>query len=167
MKFDFLMCALAALVPMIVGSIWYGPLFGKAWMKEMGFTEESMKNGNMPLIFGLSFVCSFLIAFILQTLVTHQFGAFGVFLSTDGFAQQTGEGYEMYKAFMEKFGNNHRSFGHGALHGGMIGLLLVGSIITIKSLFERRSAKYILMNVSYWVVALAVMGGILCQWGNH
>jgi len=37
----------AAVVNMIVGMIWYGPVFGKTWQKLMGFTEESMK--NMPL----------------------------------------------------------------------------------------------------------------------
>lgn len=164
METNYLAVLGAAFVPMIIGSIWYGPLFGKAWMKEMGFTEETMKNGNMPLIFGLSFVCSFIVAFVLQTLVIHQWGAYQLLVASKGFAEQTGAGYELYKNFTENFGSTHRSFGHGALHGGIVGLLLVGSIITIKSLFERRSAKYILMNVSYWVVALALMGGILCQW---
>lgn len=164
MEVNFLMSALAALIPMIMGSIWYGPLFGKAWMKEMGFTEESMKGANMALIFGLSFVCSFFIAVMLQTLVIHQWGAFQLLQSSEGFVEQTGKGYELYKNFKENFGDTHRSFGHGALHGGMIGLVLVGSIITIKALFERKTFKYIAINISYWIVTLAVMGGILCQW---
>ncbi len=37
----------AGLIYMGVGAIWYGPLFGKMWMKLVGITEESMK--KMPL----------------------------------------------------------------------------------------------------------------------
>ncbi|OSY88872.1 hypothetical protein WH52_04200 [Tenacibaculum holothuriorum] len=164
MKFNFLMCAVAALVPMIMGSIWYGPLFGKAWMKEMGFTEESMKGANMALIFGLSYVCSFLIAFVLQTLVIHQWGAFSTLINEPGFAEGTGDVAVYFQDFMTNYGDRFRTFGHGALHGTILGLLFVGSVITIKSLFERRSFKYIAMNVGYWVVTLALMGGILCKW---
>ena len=67
-----MICVLTAFLPIIVGFIWYGPLFKNAWMKEVGFTDESMKGSNMALIFGLSYVLSFLMAFILQTLVIHQ-----------------------------------------------------------------------------------------------
>ena len=50
MKFNLLMCAVAALVPLVMGFIWYGSmLFKNAWMKEVGFTDESMKGANMGL----------------------------------------------------------------------------------------------------------------------
>ncbi|QXP73228.1 DUF1761 domain-containing protein [Tenacibaculum sp. HL-MS23] len=164
MKFNFLICALAALVPMIIGFVWYGPLFGKAWMKEMGFTEESLKGGNMLKIFGLSYVCSFLIAFVLQTLVIHQWGAFSTLMGEPGFTEGSGGASTYFQEFMSNFGDRFRTFGHGALHGTMIGLLLAGSIITINGLFERKSFKYIAINVGYWVVSLAIMGGVLCKW---
>jgi hypothetical protein len=46
----------AALSTFLIGGLWYSPaLFGKAWMRENGFTEESMKNANMIKIFGLAF----------------------------------------------------------------------------------------------------------------
>lgn len=164
MKFNFLICVLTAFVPMIVGFIWYGPLFGKSWMKEMEFTKESLKGGNMVMIFGLSYVASFLIAFVLQTLVIHQWGAFSSLMGEPGFTEQSGEAYTFFQKFISNYGNRFRTFGHGALHGAMIGLLLVGSVITIKALFERKSFKYIAINTSYWVVSLAIMGGILCKW---
>lgn len=37
----------AALVYMGIGMAWYGPLFGKYWMRLLGATPESMR--NMPL----------------------------------------------------------------------------------------------------------------------
>ena len=133
-------------------------------MKEMGFTEESLKGGNMLKIFGLSYVCSFLIAFVLQTLVIHQWGAFSTLMGEPGFAEGVGGASSYFQEFMSNFGDRFRTFGHGALHGTMIGLLLAGSIITINGLFERKSFKYIAINVGYWVVSLAIMGGVLCKW---
>ena len=47
----------AALSTFLIGGLWYSPaLFGKAWMRENGFTEESMKGANMVRIFGLAFL---------------------------------------------------------------------------------------------------------------
>ena len=53
----------AALSTFLIGGIWYSPaVFGKAWMKENGFTEEGMKGGNMVKIFGLAFVLGLIAA---------------------------------------------------------------------------------------------------------
>ena len=53
----------AALSTFLIGGLWYSPaVFGKAWMKENGFTEESMKNSNMVKIFGLAFVLGLIAA---------------------------------------------------------------------------------------------------------
>lgn len=49
-EFNFKMLAIVALVPLVMGFLWYGPmLFKKAWMKEVGFTDDSMKGANMLL----------------------------------------------------------------------------------------------------------------------
>lgn len=60
---NYLAVFAAALLGFIIGGLWYGPLFGKQWMKEMNFTEESLKKSNMARIFGLSFVLSLVISF--------------------------------------------------------------------------------------------------------
>lgn len=53
----------AALSTFLIGGVWYSPLlFGKAWMRENGFTEESLKGGNMAKIFGLTFVLAIIAA---------------------------------------------------------------------------------------------------------
>lgn len=64
----------AAAAGFLVGGLWYGPLFGKAWMAEHGFDEESIKSGNMPKIYGLTFAFSVLSAVFLGHLLAH-FGA--------------------------------------------------------------------------------------------
>ncbi len=53
----------AALSTFLIGGLWYSPaLFGKAWMRENGFTEESLKGGNMAKIFGLAFLLAIVAA---------------------------------------------------------------------------------------------------------
>lgn len=53
----------------VVGMIWYGALFGKAWQKAAGLSDEHLQSGNMALIFGLCFVCEILIAAVLWHLL--------------------------------------------------------------------------------------------------
>ena len=55
----------AGLSAFIIGGLWYSVLFAKAWMVENGFDDEKLKNGNMGLIFGGSFVFSLIISFVL------------------------------------------------------------------------------------------------------
>jgi hypothetical protein len=60
---NYLAVLVAALITFVIGGIWYSPaVFGKAWMRENGFTEESLKNSNMVKIFGLSFLLAVIAA---------------------------------------------------------------------------------------------------------
>ena len=53
----------AALSTFLIGGLWYSPaVFGKSWMLEKGFTEESLKGGNMARIFGLAFFLALIAA---------------------------------------------------------------------------------------------------------
>lgn len=52
----------AAVSMFVIGGIWYGPLFAKPWQKAAGLSDEQLANANMPLIFGLAFVLSLLMA---------------------------------------------------------------------------------------------------------
>jgi hypothetical protein len=56
---NFIAIFVAALVPMILGFIYYNPkVLGGVWMAETGLTEEKMKGGNMALVFGVSLILS-------------------------------------------------------------------------------------------------------------
>ncbi len=59
---NWLAIIVATLSTFVLGAIWYGPLFGKPWMKEHGFTEEDLKNANMAKIYGTAFVLEFIMA---------------------------------------------------------------------------------------------------------
>ena len=67
--FAVLVCGIISLV---VGAIWYGPLFGKAWMTEHGFTEEELKKGFNPVkTYGLAVVAHIIIAYALARLMSY------------------------------------------------------------------------------------------------
>jgi len=53
----------------VVGAIWYGVLFGKAWQKAAGLSDEDVQSGNMVVIFGLTFLFEMLIAMVLWHLI--------------------------------------------------------------------------------------------------
>ncbi|TGD56924.1 DUF1761 domain-containing protein [Flavobacterium humi] len=157
MEINFLALLLAALSTLVVGFIWYNPkVFGGIWMRESGTTEEKMKGANMMMIFGLSVVYAFLIAFILQMLTIHQFGALGMVGGDPSVAKPS------YAAFMADYGDAFRTFKHGALHGFMTGLFLVFPLTGTNALYERRSFKYVMVTSGFWIVCFTIMGGIIC-----
>jgi len=60
----------AAVASMIIGFLWYGPLFGKPWMREIGFTEEdkaSSQKGMGKYYLG-GFITALITAFIFEHL---------------------------------------------------------------------------------------------------
>ncbi|WP_300405508.1 DUF1761 domain-containing protein, partial [uncultured Nocardioides sp.] len=48
-----------------VGALWYGMLFAKSWQKAAGLSDEKIRSGNLPLIFGLTFLAELVIALTL------------------------------------------------------------------------------------------------------
>ncbi len=159
MEINLLAIAVAALVPLIMGFIWYHPkMFGTVWMQESGLTEEKMKGSNMGFIFVFSFILSFLIAFFLQMITIHQLGALGMVGGDEMNAKPS------FFAFMKDYGMAYRSFGHGALHCFIAGVFLIFPITAINVMFERKSWKYTFINTAYWTITITIMGGIVCGW---
>ncbi|GAL65347.1 DUF1761 domain-containing protein [Jejuia pallidilutea] len=157
MEFNLIAILVAALVPLVLGFVWYGPmLFQNVWMRESGVTEEKIKSGNMAVIFGISLLLSVILAFFTQFLVVHEMGVMGM---TEG--QIEGE---TTQAFLAEWSGKYRSFGHGALHGAFAGVMFVLPVMATNGLFERKSWKLILINAGYWTLALAIMGAIISGW---
>lgn len=53
-----------------VGAVWYGVLFSKPWQRAAGLSNTQLREGNMALIFALTFVLECVIATFLWHLVT-------------------------------------------------------------------------------------------------
>ena len=161
MEFNFLAILVAALVPMILGFLWYNPiLFGNVWMAETEMSEEKIKGGNMAVIFSVSFLLSIMLSFFTQVLTIHQMGALGM-IGGDPSAEDV---LPSFQTFMNDYGTNFRTFKHGALHGFLAGIFMALPLIGINALFERKSGKYILINAGYWTIVLVIMGAIVCGW---
>lgn len=56
MEINWLAVFAAAVSSFVLGGVWYSALFAKAWQSAAGVTDEQIKNANMGLIFGGSFV---------------------------------------------------------------------------------------------------------------
>src|SRR4051794_7843829 len=111
----FAVCALAAIVPMIMGFIWYSKaVFGHSWMRANRFLDEDMKTsgGKMALTFILAYIFSYMIAMFISTIVIHQFALGSIIASDKSEAAKT-----WIMETMKTYGSNFRTFKHGALHG--------------------------------------------------
>lgn len=159
MEINFLAILAAAVSALVVGFVWYNPkIFGNAWMKAAGMTDEQVKGGNMAKIFGLALLFAIMLAFSLQGMTIHQVGAMSM---VGGDVENA---LPSYQAFMDDYGNAFRTFKHGAFHGVLAGIFIALPILGTNALFDRKGAKYIFINSGYWIVTLAIMGGIICGW---
>lgn len=158
MQLNFWLILVAGLIPLVTGFVWYNPkVFGTAWMKSVNMTEESMKGANMALIFGLCYLFGVMLASALMTIVIHQMGFSSVFQG-----DTTPESAAYMKNFFETYGSRFRTFKHGALHGTISGLFIALPVLGTCALFERRGFKYIAIHTGYWMLTMALMGGVIC-----
>jgi hypothetical protein len=72
-QISLLATLLATVLSFVLGALWYGPLFSKAWMRGVGLTEEVLRaNINPAKTYGTTFVLAFVASYV-----------FGMFLGPD------------------------------------------------------------------------------------
>ncbi len=152
---------LTALIPMVVGFIWYNPkVMGTMWMEASGMTEEKIRSGNMALTYGLSLVFAVLLSLMMHAIVIHQ-------MHLDSIFGGMGESLEATKEYLDAqhagWHENYRTFKHGLFHGTIAGFLFALPILATNALFEQKGFKYIFVNGAYWIITIALMGGVICQ----
>ena len=60
---NWIAIVVAAVGSFVLGGLWYSPaLFGKAWQREAGLSDQQLAKGNKARIFGLTLVLAFLAA---------------------------------------------------------------------------------------------------------
>lgn len=67
-ELNWMAVAASTVAAFILGGLWYGPLFSKPWMREMGVGRDFKPNLPRPLLFGLAILFNFIAAAV--------FGAF-------------------------------------------------------------------------------------------
>ncbi len=162
MPTNFYLYFLVAFIPLIIGAVYYGVLFKEAWMKVNHFNKESLKGANMGWILGMTYLLSILITFFLTSVVIHQLHVSSL-VFPDVF-EPGNEAPQVLSDFMNKYGDRHRSFFHGMIHGGTVAIFFIMPVITINGLFERRGFKYSLIHFGYWFISLVLMGGMICEY---
>ena len=156
---------LAALIPLAVGAVYYAPpVLGNTWMKVSGTTEAQIQSSNMILIFGLSYLFGLFISAFMMGYAIHQFNVPSLFVNAEKFGVSAAEGQTFIENFLEKYGHLHRTFSHGAVHGGFATILFALPLIAINALFERRGWKYVAVHFGYWFITLILMGGVICAY---
>ena len=152
---------IAGIIPLFIGFIYYSEkVAGTKWMKVNGFTKEQLEQGNMPLILGLSYLMSVILSFGLSGLVVHQPSVFQVMMPD---VMEAGSAAEAtFNEFMATYGDRHRGYGHGALHGVIFSVFLALPVISINALFEHRGWAYIGIHFGYWLLTTAAVGALLC-----
>ena len=56
MQINWLAVLAASVSAFVIGGLWYGPIFGKAWSNVTGITDEMMAARNQAKIFGGAFI---------------------------------------------------------------------------------------------------------------
>lgn len=122
---------------MVLGFLWYGPLFGKLWSREMGWTEADKaaamaKPSGMYKSYALTALGSLLIAYVLQHGLV--------------------------------FGNAY--FQTSGLEGNLMGafwywLGFVVPVLLNEVLFGKKTWTTLAINLSYYLVLLMGMAAIL------
>ncbi|MCI0619812.1 DUF1761 domain-containing protein [Candidatus Wolfebacteria bacterium] len=131
---NYLAVLVAGIVAMGIGSLWYGPLFGKPWMALMGITPLQMDAGKkkgMMKSYIIGFIGALVTAFTLAYLIS-SLGVAGV---TGGLTL----GFLVWLGFFVT--------------------TKLGSV-----LWEMRPWKLYFLNIGYDLVNLLVMGIILAVW---
>lgn len=163
MQLNWLAVLGAGIIPLLTGFVWYHPkVLGNAWMKSINMTEEDLKGANMPLIFGLTFLFGLFIAGALLPIVIHQMSYYSILMNNKDMADPNSAVSQATKTFMDVNGSNFRTFKHGTFHGALTGLFLALPVVGVGALFERKGRNYILIHAGYWILTLALMGGVIC-----
>lgn len=135
--FAILVCGVAN---MIIGFLWYGPLFGKPWADMMGFTfksPEEQKAMQKKMIPG--YAITFILALITAYVLSHSFVFASTYLNVSGYQAGLSVGFWSWLGFILP--------------------ITIGSVI-----WESKPIKLWTINASYWLVSLLVTGVILAIW---
>lgn len=159
---NFAILTAAALIPLILGYLWFHPkVFGGDFWYDLTNLKGADRSEVSTIKLLSTLILNFFIAWGLFGLTIHQFGAFSM-VGGDAELLKTGVG----GAFMSEYGSSFLSFGHGALHAVLqacIGFVI--PVLGYVTIFEKKSFRYFLVYLGYWVISLILMGGVVGQWG--
>lgn len=132
---NYLAVVVAALSSMVLGSLWYGPLFGKLWMKLSGHKMDSGGKNNMGTLYGIAAIGAFVEAYILSHVLVFA----SSYMNTSGVSAGLSSGFWMWLGF--------------------IATVTLGNV-----LWYGQSWKLWFLVNAYYLTSLLIMGSILALW---
>jgi len=154
---------ISAFIPIILALIWYHPkAFGS---QPTEISKEVMESAKAKWSIGqilLIYLFSFILSYFLTLISVHQIGVFQLFFMDPSLADTNSEFNLFINDFMTRFGDRHRSFGHGFLHGAEASTFMGLSILGTNALIQAKPLKGIWVHLGFWVVCCGFMAGINC-----
>lgn len=135
---NFLAVLVAAISSMVLGFLWYGPIFGKTWMALSGVTQEKIVAGKSKGM-GKAYVMAFFGSLVMSYVLAHAL----VFASA--YLQASGVSAGLMAAFWNWL--------------GFIAPVTLGTV-----LWDGKPWKLWFLNNAYWLFSLLIMGVILSSW---
>ena len=131
---NYMSVVLAAVVSIVVGAIWWGPLFSKQWLALSGATSETMATGKkgMGVAYTIQAVGSLVMAFILSHVIVFATS----YMHTSGWLAGVSAGFWMWLGFVAP--------------------ILLGSV-----LWERKPWKLWAINAGGYLVSFVLMGAVI------
>ena len=130
---NWLSMIIATALPVALGFIYYKAIYGKNWLDTIGVADNKNRKKNMALIIAVSLIFSFFLS------------AFLLNFNNSGINQE----------------GDFDTFQHGAWHGAFVAITVVIPVVLINGLFRYMSWKNMFITIVYWLITLALMGGIL------
>jgi len=66
---------------------------------------------------------------------------------------------------LQEHGKNFTTFRHGLVHGFAATLLFIIPLEGCTTIFGKKSGKYFLITVGFWLISLMLMGGVVSVYG--
>ena len=122
------------IISMVLGALWYGPLFSKKWIAYMDFTPEQIETGKkkgMTTSYLVNFIGALVMAYVLSHIID--------------FAQA-------------------ETVSRGLQTGFWVWLGFVATVSLGSVLWEGRPTGLYILNNAYQLLALLINGAILAVW---
>ncbi len=136
---NYLAVALAAVANMVLGYVWFGPLFGKRWSSMIGMKKEGMDmqkaKAGMWKGYILAFVGSLVMAFVLSYFLT-----------------------------FASFYTDYSGISAGLMVGFWSWIGFIAPVTSSSVLWEGKPWKLYFLTTAYYLVSALAMGCILALW---
>lgn len=133
-EINWMAIPLAGVITLFVGGLWYGPLFGKAWMAEVGLTEEEIKaSGSPAAAMAKSFVASLVLGIGMAIVINWSGMPAGDWMG-------------------------------GAVAGALMAILVVAAAVFPNYAFEDKSLRHFMIHMGNITVSMVLIGAMLAVW---